>query len=77
MIFTKSGLFFKNSKQIYTDNQIVKKEILPVWIKPHFPQCKDNTFTSEMQIRHLGCWTRICEKLLHFRTRIYNELQDF
>ena len=29
---------------------------------------------SEMQMRHLGYWTTICEKSLHFRMLIYNEL---
>ena len=34
----------------YTDNQILKKEVLPTWAKPPFLHCKDTTLLIEMQM---------------------------
>ncbi len=47
---------------MHTDNQALKKEVLPIWVTPPFLQCKDNTFLSEMQIDFFTSRALLCEK---------------
>ena len=64
IIFAIILVDWEMSRKIYTDNQVVKKEVLPVSVRPPFLQYKDNTFFREMQIPFLGVIAEECEKSL-------------
>ncbi|MEE0804931.1 MAG: hypothetical protein U0L77_05870, partial [Prevotellamassilia sp.] len=62
IIFAKTGVFLESFQKLHTDNQALKKEVLPIWVTPPFLQCKDNTFLSEMQIDFFTSRALLCEK---------------
>ena len=65
IVFAKNDVFFSRNRNYDIDYQVLKKEVLPTWVRPPFQQCKDNTFKSEMQIVIFSDNRDVGEKSLH------------